>query len=311
MMAHYGKNTVPLRYDADALNENVPIRDAIERYAGIDTSVRGSINCPSPAHIDKKPSAYIYDRHPKNNCYCFSCNRNFTPISLVMECTNSSFPEACQILIRDFGLSMSRFSNIDEVERAREKAQGAAERNEFYEVFPLDNSDCQLIGVGDAYSQSISNPNYEEEMQFLEGGSAKKSFARPSLVQMWEDDKAGIEEMLLGICEERLNRADSLIYAEKQAFFDIYSLHTAAEWQEAEKLLDARKKFNIGMFGNIKMTAKQRHYIDDISELQKTAERVADYEDLRMEINKIREKILKQADERKMYAKKDVPSIDR
>ena len=59
MMAHNGKNTVPLRYDADALNENVPIRDAIERYAGIDTSVRGSINCPSPAHIDKKPSAYI------------------------------------------------------------------------------------------------------------------------------------------------------------------------------------------------------------------------------------------------------------
>lgn len=311
-MAQSGRTIVPLRYNADALNEDVPIRDAIERYAGIDTSVKGSIHCPSPAHVDKKPSAYIYDRHPKNNCYCFSCNKNFTPISLVMENTNSSFPEACQILIRDFGLSMSRYSNIDEVERARAKEQGAAERDEFYEVFPLDNDDCRVIGIVDAFSQVIPNQNYEDEMKLISGGSVKKSFARPSLSQLWENDKECIEEMLVGICDERLGKVEQLAFAEKQNFFDIYSLHTPMEWQEAEKLQDAKQKYNIGLFGNIKMTAKQRHYIDDMFELQQTAERVAEYEDLHIEISKIKDKILSQANERKkaMLVKKTQP-LDR
>ena len=84
------------------------------------------------------------------------------------------------------------------------------------------------------------------------------------------------------------------------------------EWQEAEKLQDAKQKYNIGLFGNIKMTVKQRRYIDDMFELQQTAERVAEYEDLHIEISKIKDKILSQANERKkaMLVKKTQP-LDR
>ena len=301
-MAHKEQKFIPLHFDTEAINQDVPIRAVIQRYAGIDTDVRGNIRCPSPTHVDNKPSAAIYDRHPKNNCYCFSCNTNFTPITVVMENTHSSLPEACQMLIRDFGLSMSRYSNIDEVERAKAaRSNNADEISDYYETFPLSKEECDTIGV-DLYSQKIPNSNYDEEVKY--NPDCPRYFHRPSIMEMWQEDKESVEEMLVGICHEYMTYMKNSIDAEKKSFFSIYSLHTKSEWNEAQKLLDAKERYNITLFSDITMTLKQRHYISDIEDLQETAERIAVFEDKYIEYENIAKKINEQQEERRKAMEK-------
>lgn len=276
---------VPLRYDTKAINSAVPIRQVLERYAGINTNVKGftNVQCPSPSHTDKKPSAHIYDQRGQNHCTCFSCNTNFTPITVVMLNTGKNLPDACQTLIDDYGLSMSSFTNIDEVERS------VLDKIERKAPFPLTVEDCHTLNIAEPYETKVINPNYEEEAQIYD--DAKPFFVRPSLLQMWENDKENTANMLLGICEERISSNNDIIKGEQVRFNVIYSLHNEKEWGEAKLLEKAADKYKIGLFSKIRLTDKQRQYIEDIKELYSIAEHIAECEETRDNILLIKDKI--------------------
>lgn len=296
-MGQKENNSIPFRYDTKAINQDVPIRDVIRQYTGEEADAHGKIRCPSPSHDDKKPSAYIYDTHPQNQCHCFSCGETYKPIDIVMKNTNCSFGDACKMLIRDFGLPLSHYSNIDQIEAEQAKARLAKEQNGFFETFPLTPDDCKFLGIPEAYSQLIPNPNYDKEVKY--NPNCPKNLKILSLAEMWENDKEGTEEMLLGICYQRKDTVRNTIDAEKKSFFNIYALHTKSEWNEAQKLLEAKERLNIGLFSNITMTAKQRRYITDIEDLQTTADRIAVYEDRYMTYDNVAKKIITQQEERK------------
>lgn len=132
-----------LRYDVDKIRSDIPIEQVMETYAGIRVNnKKGNIHCPSADHNDKNPSAKLYK--DTNSCHCFSCNKNFNVISLTEEYfPYLSFPEICRKLIDDFGLSVYNYSNLKEVEEARD----ASLMNKFYDCFPLTEDELHCIGL--------------------------------------------------------------------------------------------------------------------------------------------------------------------
>lgn len=275
-----------IRYDDKAINADVPIRDVLERYAGINTNTKGGmVHCPSPDHIDNKPSAKIYDKgaHCGNNCFCFSCGKSFSAITIVMEHTGKQFPDACQELIDTYGLPMSRYSNINEIEIMEDMSK----KNE---VFPLTADDCEALGLAAPYETKILNEHYEEEL--LTNPNAQQYFVRPSLLQMWENDKKNVEEMLLGICADKKQRICDIISAETTAFNEIYSLHTNAQWSEANKLVEAVDKYSIDVLSKFKLSDNQRGLIADVRELHSICEVIAEQEDHIAAIDAVKDKII-------------------
>lgn len=130
-------------YYADELNKAVPIADVMNSY-GLDVAFGRNVKCPSPSHKDKYPSAKIYKKG--NNCYCFSCNQNFTPIKIVMEYENLSdneLPKACQILCEKFGLDRRDFGEGIELDTDYTKED---------DPFPFSYDELRLIGLEKSYA---------------------------------------------------------------------------------------------------------------------------------------------------------------
>lgn len=100
-----------IKYDARAIENDIRIEEVLFYY-GFSGNRRGKFRCPSVDHNDANPSASISPRG--NFCKCFSCNRNFGPINLVMNRENMTFPEACEFLINNFGLNKSDYCEQDD-----------------------------------------------------------------------------------------------------------------------------------------------------------------------------------------------------
>lgn len=300
-----GTTTLPqLRYDIEAINKDVPIREVIERYTGIDTNTRGNIPCPSLSHTEKTPPAHIDDTHGINNCFCFSCLQNFNPVDIVMQHTKTTPSEACKILIDDFGLPLSSYSNIAEIEYQKEQ-QRAASQGVYVDIFPLTIDDCKTLGMSDAFATQIPNPNYEEEKKYY--ADATKYMQKASIVDMWKSCKEVIEEMLLNMAISGIQERKRTIEADTETFGEIYALHNRSEWLEAEKIQKAVEKYNIGMFSSTQMSEKQRHLVDDITELQITAERIADNEEKILALEVVRDKVLAAQNERLQHQNNKQP----
>lgn len=119
------------------INEVVPIMDVMNMY-GLDTALNRNVRCPSSKHEDKNASAKIYYGHGKNNCYCFSCQKNFSPTGIVMEMeglSSEDLPVACDILCERFGLDK------------REYGEGENEKEDMEDLFPYSYDDLKLIGL--------------------------------------------------------------------------------------------------------------------------------------------------------------------
>lgn len=269
---------INLTYDSKRINEDVPIRQVLALYTDINTDTRGNVSCPSTSHIDKKPSAHIYDHPNGNNCKCFSCGVNYSPIDVVMEHKNVSFPEACKMLIADFGLSMSHYSNIDEVERVN----GALRSGKFIERFPLDKSDCEVLNY--AY--------IPENSQF------------PSMSDLWQDSeesRKSIEDMLFARCAEYKEMYTSYIQNETERFNALYSLREKGEWNEAKLIKKALDK--VSALTDIKLTARQRELHNDIRELYEMCENIDYYETKYKQVDEVEQKLRSHQNERKEQGK--------
>lgn len=293
------QSKVALHYYTKEINRDVPIREVISRYTDIDVNVRGNIRCPSPEHVDNKASAHIYEN--TNSCKCFACSNMFSAIDIVMMNTGCNLGEACRTLIDDFGLSLSQYSNYDEYKRAQ--AALSSKNEDRCESFPITIQDCELIGLKGAFSRTIENENYESEIKV--NPNAKRTFQRPSLVQLWENDKPSIEEMIISKCDELINHYKELAFADEKSFRTIYSLHTNEEWNEAQRLQVAIAKSVAHQYSHIQLTDRQRTLIQDLRELGNRADDIAHYEDKTLAIETVKKKVVDlQTERHKMQEKK-------
>ncbi len=284
-MAYEG---VPLRYDAKAINNAIPIEQVYEKYVEPITNNKNMVKCPSRSHLDKTPSAHLYKGSCGNNCRCFSCNKSFSPISIVMEQTGADFPKACQQLIDDFNLPLESFSNALQVESYKKAA--------VKDNFPLSSEDCNLIHLPSPFCTTLPNLNYEEERELYE--EASEFYRMPSLYDVWNDDKDTTEDMIIGICDEHIERYKAIIKEDEALFKDIFSLiNKESEVGESEKLKEADEKYGIRN-KNIKMSPRQRELLAIQDKLQNISEEIAIMEDKITEIETVRNKVIETQKER-------------
>lgn len=234
---------IPLRYDLDALNKGVPIDDVLRRYAGIDTSKKGNISCPSPNHQDKKPSAHIYSH--TNTCTCFACGKTFTPISVVVENMNTTLPNACQMLIDDYNLPLDMYSNLREVQKARNDLKHGKKT----EVFPLTPQECKLIGLDGAMTTTVRNElydikDYDDEVGVIKYSFGDKYLQVGNLVEYWKNDRAFVQEILLNKCAEKLFDLNNMIEFHTNNISEIIGSFAKNKYEEATKLQTAYRKYN-------------------------------------------------------------------
>lgn len=166
-------------YYAKKINADVPISDVLSTYANIHTHSQNSIKCPSIYHEDRHPSAKIYNRD--NSCHCFSCNKSFSVIDIVMEHTGLPYPEACERIIQDFGLSRSIYT--DEAERKKTEI-----------AFPLTSDELELIGIVNG-GRGGSFPLIPKE--YCDADTKPKIIITPSLQELWYKDKKNINIFLI------------------------------------------------------------------------------------------------------------------
>ena len=226
-----------LRYDAELINQSIPIQEVIERYTDI-VITKGSCRCPSPFHEDSSPSAHIYES--TNRCFCFGCHKSFTPITIAMNVFNLQFPDACEKLIHDFGLSLENCSNISELERASGSEQT--------EVFPLNANECNLIGLVGAFKTTVANPFYGELIEEDDGYSylndcQPKSFKVKSLPEIWKENPFETEEMLINKCDETIEQLNEWCVDTMESYTQLYESRNKAFWQEALRIEEAVKKY--------------------------------------------------------------------
>lgn len=255
-----------IKYYGDLINRDVPIKDVIQQYLGETPDRSGKVHCPSPAHEDKHPSASINTKNGNNYCYCFSCSKGFSPISIVMEnVTNGDFRQACEMLINDFGLSMSQYSNYDEVQ---------AEKRGLIEAFPFTADDCKAL-----------------------------NFDAISLKSEWLKDKEEIEEIIFERCKNKVELTKELIAEETACFYNIYASHTEEEWKRAEEMQAFREKNNLTLISSVKLNPTDRELANELVTLHGICERIADLQDYCKALEKIPSKINRARQERNSHDK--------
>lgn len=283
-----------LRYDAELINQSIPIQEVIERYTDI-VITKGNCRCPSPSHEDSSPSAHIYEN--TNRCFCFGCHKSFTPITIVMNVFNLQFPDACEKLIHDFGLSLENCSNISELEKADGSGQA--------EVFPLNANECSLIGLIGAFKSTVANPFYGELIQEEDGYSypadfVPKSFKVKSLPELWKEDPSNIEEMLIAKCDETLERLNEWCVDTMESYTQLYESRNKAFWQEALRIEEAVKKYP-----NAKTSSSQfeKYYL--LSSLRDDRQNYEEYTKGIDSVTKIKERIVEIHEKRLKDKRKD------
>lgn len=255
-----------LKYNAADINKDVPIESAIAKYAGYTVQRNNTIRCPNPEHPDSHPSAHIY--HDKNKCRCYSCNESFSPIDIAMKNCNLSFPEACEQLVQDFGLDKRVYTNISEIEAI---TQARAE-NRFYDSWYFNDDEIKNIGLESNINKSTvkvdANKYFEavyglEPLEKFEGKTfdisidtaVRYEFAPPNLPEtlkkmpssmqmMWSqgnfEDKISMEDMILGKCDETIEKANDIKDYYKHSIKDYFEKYTP---EVQDKLLDFCKKY--------------------------------------------------------------------
>lgn len=135
-----------LRYDTERINKEIPIADVIERYMGVKIkSIRKHFLCP--IHSERTPSARIYVK--SNTFHCFGCGATLTPLDVaVWAMPNKKFPSVCQTLLEDTGYDPYRYSNLSEVETAKEQNSWGKKKDvEYRDYFPFALQELQNIGL--------------------------------------------------------------------------------------------------------------------------------------------------------------------
>jgi hypothetical protein len=236
---------IPFRYDTEALKMAVPIADVIRQYTGTDVShaERRNINCPSPNHMDRKPSAKIYPH--SNSCNCFSCGYNADIIKIVQDNCGLDFREACKQLIEDFGLDEYAYSNKAEWEASRRAIKHSS--NQFIDHFPLNRDELEIIGIKHNTSHchvketALSNDGFEYT-------ACEYDMKVRTVQDMWREDKKSTEEWMMDMADcmiETLREKIAFENSQTEAYYQKYSHETIV------KGLEMLERFRTGIVDGV------------------------------------------------------------
>lgn len=286
-----------LTYDTKRMNEDIPIREVIASYANIRVTGRGNnIHCPSPEHTDRTPSAKIYGNVCK--CFScgrrltpISLAKEYNP--------QLSFKDVCRKLLDDFGLNIYDYSNLREIENIKNSNQThtfydyfpvtdkdlkfiglnnptgdeeytyAVNATDYYmglvgEIPPLvethDENGKELL-INCTHSEAIILglivPNAKEiEDKHIEEHEYMKI---PTIQQLWQDDKIGTEEMIIGKCYEVMDIINQGIAASQTETEKYQDTHDENQMKEA-RLLDEgfSKALEVGKLVHLSETQKEK-----------------------------------------------------
>lgn len=172
------------QYDFEGINQAIPIEEVLNDM-GCDTTKRqGKIPCPSPNHTDKRPSAIINGFSNKgysNTCYCFSCQKIYSPIGLVQEYMNSSVTDASDYLISRFGLG-NQFCTEEVTVKEDD--------------FPLSYSNMKLLGLKPFPSTVPDMKNQDVTI---------------SLRSLYQEDKSIFYDLVLTKCHDKKENLSNAI----------------------------------------------------------------------------------------------------
>lgn len=272
-----------LKYDVKRINEDISIESALSFYAGVTIGDnKKKIHCPSPNHVDKNASANVYQK--TNTCYCFSCNKNFTPISLAIEYNPVlKFQEVCEKVIQDFGLNPYEYSNLREVELAKD----CKSQNKFYDCFPLSDNELKTIGIF-GNSETIT-PKYSIEAReyfattdekilknldiydkngkdiifdctLNELGQAgivernkteEEEITTVSIREFWKEDKEGIEQMFINKCYDKIEEFTDYNRVLLKEIKDYKEKHSVEDIKQTDSLrIQYHEKFRENLFNS-------------------------------------------------------------
>ena len=103
---------------------NLDIVDVVSNYVDLKKSGSNYSAC-CPIHNEKKPSFFVNPR--KNICKCFACGKGGNPIHFIEDVEGVSFPEACKILGKRYGIDVEENRKpISEAERKAEMKRESA-----------------------------------------------------------------------------------------------------------------------------------------------------------------------------------------
>lgn len=134
--------------------------------------VGNRVRCPDPSHKDEHPSAYIY--RDANRCVCFSCQKSFTPIDIVMANRNCDWKEACDIIIEAFD------------------CEGMYEDTKEAERFPLTTKDLICIGLEGYLLKPIPLSYHMDEHERI---TVRKTVSY-GIRDLWKEDRESFNELI-------------------------------------------------------------------------------------------------------------------
>ena len=215
-----------------------------------------------------------------------------------MEHKGVSFPDACKMLISDFGLPMSQYSNIEEVERVN----GAIKKGRFVDSFPLNKDECKVLGYENvAFTNIQDNPNYG----FMDNVPEKVQL--PSLSDMWNeggDSRKNVEDMLFARCSDYKEMYADFVQSETERFNALYSLRDKGDWNEAKLIQKALVNYNVDSFSKAKLAPRQRELANDIQELYGICENIECYETLYRQVDAVEQRLIQHKKEREKEEQK-------
>lgn len=278
-------------YYIDQIKQAVKIEDVMAMY-GLDHSTRKNVRCPSIEHEDKNASARIYTDN--NICKCFSCNRVYNPINLVMEREGFSqrdFPKACELLLDRFGLDKHEF--------------GEGLDDEYHNV--TDDGNAFPFNYGELKLLCLEKSMVHKELK----DSLGRKIDMPTIKDLWDKDSEFYDvellyELIKGKCEEK-----KIAWNEHIAICKDFLSHF--EWDKDfefnHKLYELHLKYeNTGRKWTeyVPEGMNEEEYIDRISNMMWYEEGKNDLKDALSKLEKI-EQIEKKNE---MTVKKNIPLGD-
>jgi len=178
----------------DQIKANLPILEALSRYANVTANRKGNSHwCSCLQKQERTPSMQIF---PDKNYYrCFSCGAYGDQIDLVAEALNLPLSDAIQLLIRDLGLE----GTISQEERDRIELEQARRQQERQRKIDQQNSVKQeyrrLIAIEKQMYSFIMSIDSGLDLNLYE---VIKSLQNKELIGYW------IDALLNGSLDEQL-----------------------------------------------------------------------------------------------------------
>ena len=189
-------NNRKVKYDDFMIQKlrELPIFDVCDKL-GITLYGRGNVSRRAECwyHDDQHPSMHV--NKVKNICKCFVCGKGGDVIRMVQDHENLSFVEACDWLVKEYGIAV-----VDKNQK-KKKAAKPAEKQETpsssnyqptaFNPLPADLV-TQSLGVNSEFCQALVSQGYMTEQQMLYAAELYRlGMTKDGSVIFWEIDQHG------------------------------------------------------------------------------------------------------------------------